>query len=63
MYSVGDLIEFDHDDGIRVIRERGRIKTVGKHGYWIDHNPACYGTGSLRCDFNDAILIEEKNET
>ncbi len=58
--KVGDEIEFERHDGIRLVRYRGKIQTVGKHGYWIDHNVGCYGTGSIRCPFNSAKLIKRK---
>ena len=53
--EVEDLIEFDFFGEPK----RGYIQIVGKHGYWVDSGGM--GNGSIRCPFDDAILIKKHN--
>jgi len=55
LLEVGDLIEFDYFGRT----ERGRIRQVGNHGYWISDRWSGSGNGSIRCPFNKAKLIEK----
>lgn len=54
-FTVGDNITFYYDGQQRT----GKIRTVGKHGYWIEAQPGgCYGTAQIRCPFSDARKVE-----
>lgn len=50
-FKVGDRITFDYFG----TQKTGKIKTVGKHGYWINDNVGIgYGCNSIRCPFENA---------
>lgn len=53
LLSVGDWIEFDFFGELK----RGKITTVGDHGYWIDIG-SMYGTSSIRCPFGKARKLD-----
>jgi hypothetical protein len=53
VFKAGDSISFNYFGK----QESGVIETVGKHGYWIKSDPVCYGSGSKRCPFEDAVGV------
>ena len=53
LFAVGQTIEFDFFGQLK----RGEIVQVGQHGYWIEDTKGCYGSGSIRCPFEKAILV------
>jgi hypothetical protein len=59
-FVVGDYIEFDYWNGFQWVLESGKIETVGKHGYWVKSDPVCYGTGSIRCPFDQARHLHKE---
>lgn len=52
--EVGDTIEFNFFGSIK----RGKVIQIGKYGYWINDNPACFGEGSIRCPFEGARKVQ-----
>lgn len=54
---IGDTIEFDFFGQYK----KGIIEQVGKYGYWIKDTVGCVGIRSIRCPFNKAILVKNKD--